>query len=254
MEGRFIVSCMFIVLATGCVSISEFYSENPFAKSYELIDYDGPLKAEHVVGLTLEQLVNERASEDYLVIGSADYTGQGNLDWTGAMVRLGYKLKAEKVDYYTWEIGVDSGTRILAMPTTQNSTASVWGANGLQTINVTTTGTTMIPYNYSVPRNEFHVLYFKKMKHPFPFGISFDIPSDDIAKKIGTRNIVEVTSVVPGKLAWKNNLFKGDLILEVDGKKATVNNVREFCKNSIGKKMRIRRLGKDVIITIKEDD
>lgn len=254
MKVRNIGGCTFVLLVAGCASISQCYSENPVAKNYELIDYDGPLKAEHVAGLTLKQLVDERASEDYMVIGSADFTGEGNFDWTGAMVRLGCKLKAGKIDYYTWEIGVDSRTGFFAMPTTQNSTASVWGANGLQTINVTTTGTTMVPYNYSVPRNEFHVIYFKKMKHPPSFGIVFDIPNDDVAKELGTRNVVEIMSVVPGKLAWKNNLFKGDLILEVDGNKATVNNVREFGKNSIGKTMKIRRSGKEVIITIKDDD
>ena len=82
------------ILFSGCASIEEFYSENPHAKRIELIDYDGALKAEPVVGLDRDQLIVARESEDYFPIGSADYTGPGNQDWTGAMVRLGRKPAA----------------------------------------------------------------------------------------------------------------------------------------------------------------
>ena len=238
---------------SGCASIARYYSVNPASQKIELIDYDGPLYASPVFDMDLERLVDQRSSEDYFLIGSADYTGRGDLDWTGAMVRLGRKLKAEKVDYFTNYLRTENYIGVVTVPTTHNSTATVWGPNGPRSIDITTTGTAAVPYNFSAPRNEFHVLYFKKMKHPLPFGMTFGMPNDEIAKSAGTRNVTVILRVIPGKIAWKNNLFKGDVILEVDGQKATMENVGSFCRNSNGKKMKIRRDGKDLEITIRVD-
>ena len=241
------------LLFTGCLSIDQFYTPNRFASEIEVLDYEGPLKAEQVVGMSFDQLLDLRAAEDYILIGTANFTGQGNVDWTVAMESLGRRLKAEKIDFHTQYLGTEQNTRVLAVPTVYNSTATVWGPNGPRTVNVSTTGMNTMPYTYSVPRNAFSVCYFKKLKNKYPFGMSFGAPNEDVAKELGTRSAVVIARVVPGKIAWKNDLFKGDIILEVDGKKATQDNVIAFCKDSNGKKMKIRRGDKDFEITIHAD-
>ncbi len=247
------VAALTAILLSGCASIDRFYSENPNARHLEFLDYDGPLKAEEVVGMDLDSLLDVREADDYFLVGAADYNGPGNVDWTGAMVRLGRRLKAEKIDYFTRYLNTDSGTGVIPMTTPQTSTVAVWGPNGLRTVNVTTMSTTLLPYRYNIPRNEFHVLYFKKLKNPALFGIVFGPPDAEAAKKIGTRKVLTILRVVPGKIAWKNDLFEGDIIMEVNGLKATEENVLSFCKDSIGKKMKVRRGDKEIEVTIKAD-
>lgn len=227
-------------LVTGCASVEKFYTAVPTG-DIALVDYEGDLQADLVQGMCLDDLIMNRAAEDFMLVGRADFNAPSQQDWTGAMVRKGRAIKAEKIDYYTWYDRTDTGTGVLSMPTTQTSTGTVWGPAGPRTVTMTTTGTTMMPYNYSVARNEYHVFYFKKMKNPLRMGLFMDIPNDALAKKVGTRNALLVVGVVPRKLAWKNDLFKDDVIFEIDGKIPTIEDVRLITP---GVKLKIWRDGK----------
>lgn len=216
-----------LLLLTGCgASISRYYTANQAVTDVELVDYAGPLSAEPIKGMSLEELIDKRSGEDYLPIGTANYTANGNLNWQGAMVRLGSRLNAEKIDYLSRYIRTETESGVVP------------------------SGDFMALYSETIPIHEYCVVYFKKMRHPFVFGVAFGAPDEATARKLGTRNALVITRVVPGKIAWKNDLFKGDVLLEVDGKQATKESVEEFCQNSIGKKMKIQRDGKVIEKTI----
>lgn len=225
---------------TGCLSVDEFYTAVPTG-DIALIDHEGDLNADPVQGMSLDDLILNREAEDYALVGHADFNAPSHQDWTGAMVRKGRDIKAAKIDYYTWYDRTDSGTGFLSMPTTQTSTGTIWGPTGLRTVTMTTTGSTIMPYNYNITRNEYRVFYFKKRLHPLRMGLTMAIPNDELAKKFGTRRAVHVTSVVPGKLAWKNDLFTDDVILDIGGKSPTFEDVRLIAP---GTKLKIWRDGK----------
>lgn len=248
---RIVGICPMLLFLIGCGSnIARYYKPLPDVTNVEVNDYVGPLKAERLGNMDINQLIGNMLAEDYVLIGTADFTGDGSKNWCGAMVRLGQKLMAEKIYYSSSYHSTDYKTGCVSMPTTYNSTATIWGASGPRTVNVSTMGTTAIPYSYSVPRNAFNVFYFKKLKEAPKFGMYFGSPDEEMARKIGTRNAIVISRVVRGKIAWKNDLFEGDIILEVDGKKATHENVLAFSKDCHNKTIKIRRDEKELCIKI----
>lgn len=237
MAGCLIAAMLFC----GCTSISRYYAPNPAAADLQLSDYEGPLTAISVGAKDVDGLMRQMLAEDYVLIGTADFTGNGDLNWCGAMVRLGEDLKAEKIFYASQYLGTEHSVGYMAMPTSYSSTATVWGHHGPRSVSVTTYGSQYVPYDNVYSMNAFSVMYFKKEFDPPPFGIVFRSPDDELARAIGTRSVVVVEMVIPGKVAWKNDLFAGDIILEVDGKKATVEAVREFCRHCHGKTLKLKR-------------
>lgn len=229
------------VLISGCSSISRYYVANPAAAQFELADYEGPLEAQSIPSADVDSLVSRMLAEDYVLIGTADFTGNSELDWCGAMVRLGEELKAEKLYYTFGYIGTEHSVGYMSVPTMSSSTATVWGHRGPRTVNVATYGSQVVPYDYSYAMNAYSVMYFKKNRKPSAFGIVFGSPDDNLARKIGTRKAMVINTVIPGKIAWKNDLFVGDIILEVDGEKATEEVVAALCSSCQGKKLKIQR-------------
>lgn len=248
---RIVGICSMLMFLIGCRSnIARYYKPLPDVINVEVNDYVGPLKAEPLGNMDMKQLFDNMLAEDYILVGTADFTGDGTKNWSGAMVRLGQKIKAEKIYYSSSLHSTEYKTGCVSMPTTYNSTATIWGASGPRTVNVNTMGTTAIPYSYSVPRNAFNVFYFKKLKKSPKFGMLFGLPDEEMARKIGTRNAIVVNRVIRGKIAWKNDLFEGDVILEVNGEKATQENILAFTKDCQNKTMKIRRDGKELCIKI----
>lgn len=242
--GFALLAAVGAMLVGGCASVEPYYTAIP--SDAALADYEGELKANLVQGKDAEGLILARAAEDYLLVGRADFHAPAYDDWTGAMVRKGRAIKAEKVDYFTWYLDTQTESGIMTVPTTQTSTGTVWGPRGPRTVVTTTTGTTLVPYQYNFSRNEYHVFYFKKTKSPSAFGIFTAYPDDEFARKLGTRKAIVVTGVVPNKLAWRNDLFKGDVILEIDGLVATAESVRALDANAVGKSLKIWRDGKEI--------
>ena len=197
--------------------------------------------------VNLQTIVYTIAAEDYILIGRADFTGNANARWKGPMLRLGKTLKAEKIDYTSEYARTDLQTETLIIPTYGISTGTVWGPSGPRSVTMTTSGSTMAPYSYSVQMNNFHVFYFKKLLVPPSFGVFIAEPTDETALLIGTRKAFVITGVVPNKLAWQNDLFKGDVILEVEGQKPTADLLKALGNDPVGKKIKIWRNGEILI-------
>ncbi len=244
------------LMCGGCrTSIQRYYTPMPIDGS-TVLDYEGSPQITQVHDGNIDNLILKRAAEDYILVGRADFTGDASARWTGPMVRLGRNIKAEKIDYTSAYARTDLETDMLFVPTYGTATSTVWTPSGPRTVTMTTSGSTMAPYTYSVQMNEFHVFYFKKLLFPSPFGIFITEPTDEIALKVGTRKAIVISGVVPNKLAWQNELFKGDVILEIEGQKPTAERLKAFSDNPIGKKLEIWRNGEILVkeITDADDD
>ena len=234
----------------GCrTSIQRYYTPMPI-DNILVLDYEGRPQISQIHD-DLNDLILKRAAEDYILIGRADFTGNANARWKGPMLRLGKTLKAEKIDYTSEYARTDLQTEMLIIPTYGISTGTVWGPSGPRSVTMTTSGSTMAPYSYSVQMNNFHVFYFKKLLFPPSFGVFIAEPTDETALLIGTRKAFVITGVVPNKLSWQNDLFKGDVILEVEGQKPTADLLKALGNDPVGKKIKIWRNGailiKDII-------
>lgn len=248
-----ILSAAFLACLCGCASIQPYYTPQPDVAESELLPYTGPLQAELVAGTNIAQRIAQREADDYAFIGSAAFTGAADENWTGAMVRLGRTLKAEKIDYFTWYAGTDTATGVTSVPVMRTSFGTVWGPDGPRTVPVTTLDTDWLPYSYSVPCNAYRVLYYKKRKEPLPMGIRYDWPSEVLGRQIGTRKALEITLVAPGRTGWKNDLFAGDVVLAVNGRTPTKERMRRFCQAPAGGTLRIWRDGQIIEKTISVD-
>lgn len=240
------------LLFAGCANdISCFYTPNLDADRVALEDtYWGILEPVNIGSLSYDQLIDRLASEDYFHIGTASFIGPVNEDWCAAMVSLGYRLKAGRI-YFSARYHSDRiETGYTKKTVTHDSTATVWGPNGPQNITMSGLGTQNVPYTCTVPQNEYHVYYFKKMRFPYAFGVVVGLPDEEEARKIGTRNAVYIRRVTTGKVGWKNDLFPGDEILEVDGEVANLQNVLSVCEKYNGRKLKIRRGEKELTIII----
>lgn len=246
--GLFLLTIAFVV--SGCASIESYYVPVPTGDA-QLMDYEGELTPELAQDKSSDELILRRASEDYVLIGRADFGGPSEDDWVSAMVRQGEAVKAEKVDYFTWFDRIEKRTGVMNMPVTQTSYATVCGPRGPRTVSMTTTSTAYVPYDYNVSCNEYHVFFFKKTRNPSRFGAMFALPDDDLAKKIGTRSGVAIRAVVPEKQAWTNDLFRDDVIQEIDGQPATLTSVKILDQSAPGHRLKIWRDGKVIEKTIR---
>lgn len=229
----------------GCASVRRYYTPNSEVSASEVSDFEGIIDIQYVSGMDWESRVALREAQGYALIGTADYIGK-DANWTGAMRRLGESLKAEKIDYFKKYAGTGSESGVLPVPVTQTATGTAWGTGGFETVSVSSTQVSLIPFQHDIVRNEYHVLYYKKRTTPLLFGLKFAPVGEDLARRVGTRNIQVITLVVPDGQAWKNNLFRGDVILAVDGKDPTKENVLAFFRDAHGRMIKIWRDGKIV--------
>ena len=243
---------MALILCCGCASIGRYYVPNPEVSSADVIDYDGYPDVELVIDGDIESCIAKREAQGYALVGSADYVGK-DANWTGAMRRLGKTLGVEKIDYFKKYAGTDSATDVIPIQTTQLTPGTAWGTGGLGTMSMTTTQTSFVPYQYDVVKNEYHVLCYKKRLRPLPFGLKVSPVGEDLARQVGTRRAMVITSVVPDSFGWRNNLFKGDVILDVDGHVPTNGNVISLFGRANGKPMKIWRDGKVIEVILKDD-
>lgn len=241
------------LFVTGCASIDPYYVEVP-AGNAALADHAGEdVAAELIPGFDFERHVINRLGEDWALVGRADFVADSALDWPDAMTRKGRDVKAGKVDYFTCFHGTDVETGFMSVPVTETYTGTSRGRHGKsRTVTTTTVTHDYLPYSYTVTRNEYHAFFFKKMLHPLKFGIIMATPDDALAKQIGTRGAILVAGVVPGKIAWKNDLFAGDVILALDGRAVTIESVQAQDADVVGRTVRIWRDGKTFEKTIRE--
>lgn len=235
----------------GCVSVSQYYTPNPQAEGLEFVDYEGEVAVETFVPGEADKITDALMAKDYYPIGSASFVGRGDVDWCGAFERLAKDLKAEKVCYSAGYVATEHSVSYMNMPTINHSTATVYGHHGRHTVHMTTMSDNYVPYTYDVQINEYQAIYFKKMRHPSAFGMYYEFPDEKLSRELGTRRVVVISRVVPRKIAWRNDLFVGDVISEVDGENVDEENVRALCANPIGRKVKILRGDRELTITIK---
>lgn len=238
------------LVVSGCASIESYYVPVPTGDA-RLIDYEGEITPELAPDKSADELILRRAAEDYVLVGRADFGGPSEEDWVSAMARQGEAVMAEKVDYFSWFSRIEKRTGMMNVPVTQTSYATVCGPRGPRTVSMTTTSNTYVPYDYNVSCNEYHVFFFKRAMNPSRFGAMFALPDDDLAKRVGTRSGVVICAVVPEKQAWTNDLFRGDVIQEVDGQPATLTSVKGLDQNATGRRLKIWRDGKIIEQTIR---
>lgn len=243
---------MALILCCGCASIRRYYVPNHEVSSADVIDYDGCPNVELVIDGDIESRIAKREAQGYALVGSADYVGK-DANWTGAMKRLGKTLGVEKIDYFKKYVGTESTTGVIPIQTTQLTTGTTWGAGGMGTMSMTTTHTSFIPYQRDVVKNEYHVLYYKKRLRPLPYGLKFSPVGEGLARQVGTRSAMVIMLVVPDSFGWRNNLFKGDVILEVDGHVPTSKNAISLFDRANGKPMKIWRDGKVLEVILQDE-
>jgi len=248
MKTSYIFSLVLILLS-GCASIQPYYVAVPTG-DLETIDFEGEVSAELMPDADFDELILRRAAEDYALVGRADFGAPGEEDWTGAMQRMGRDIKAAKIDYSMKYERTESRTGYMTVPTMQTTYGTAWSPNGPQPVSLTTTVNTHVPYSYSVSCNEYHVYFFKKVRSPSVFGAISSELGDELAKRVGTRNAVLIRGVIPRKQAWKNELFKGDVILTIDGKPANLTDMKAIDRNMVGRKLELWRDGKKLKKTI----
>lgn len=152
-----------LLLVCGCASVDRYYC--PVSTGgQEVVDYEGDLYAEMICEKSETDLLKARTAEGYVLVGRADFTVPSKEHWVGAMVAKGEEIKAGKVDYRTWYARTATETGIASVPTVNASLSTEWGPGGLPPTAAPTTENMVVPYNYNVDYNEYHVYYFKKRK------------------------------------------------------------------------------------------
>ena len=79
------------MLLIGCGSnIARCYKPLPDVTNVEVNDYIGPLKAAPLGSMDINQLIDNVLAEDYVLIGTADFTGDGS--------KIGWRHGSSKID------------------------------------------------------------------------------------------------------------------------------------------------------------
>lgn len=239
------------LLVTGCVSenLERFYSP----VNIETADCI-PCMADPVIerrsGNSTEDVFN-MMEFDYAPIGVLAFEGGEYDGLERSIFNLAKKNHAEKVLVYGEYVRTESGSGAIPM-TTYNTTfvTTPNGFGGFSSTPVTTSNTSYIPYSYSNRRFNYEAVFYCKVTNPSRFGAAFSELSEQEARSIGSRDHIKIHRVIRGKPAWKCNLFAGDIILEANGQKATIELIRQLAEEG-DVTVKILRDGKEKVIVVK---
>jgi S1-C subfamily serine protease len=167
------------------------------------------------------------------------------------------KVNAEIVVYYSEYTNTVSGSVPLTLPTTQTSTTNMqgtaYGSGGYATMTgtatTTTTGsrTTYIPY--STDRYDFAATYWVKLK-PMSLGVYFEDLTTETRQRIGSNKGVFITTVVNDSPAFMADIFPGDIVRTMNGRKViSQQDFSEKIAASAGKRVELGLLRDDELIT-----
>lgn len=234
---------------TGCVScnLDRFYSPLDCG---ETIPWNAEPTFEHRAGDSLNDSY-KMLDDDYIPIGVCVFEG-GEFDSHADQIRrIAKKHHAERVLIYTQYDHTDSGTAAIPM-TTYNSVpvTSTSHFSGYSTSFVTMPNTMMMPFSYSNRRYVYRILFYRKLLNPGKLGVLFGELSEEESRLVGSREFMKIIYVCRGKAGWKANLFKGDIVLEVNGIRPSM----EIIRKAIGEGIvtfKLLRDGKELLIPIK---
>lgn len=246
---RIVGIILFGALFAGCRShdLNRYYT--PIA-GVTGVAFEGDPTIEARVGDPMED-VYKMMESDYIAIGIASFDGVECARYKGPILKLAKEHKAEKALTYCrynrteMEVGA---VPISTLNTTTVQTPSPFG--GFQTTTVMTPTTSFVPYSSSNNVYNNDVVLYQRDANPPKFGALFCELSEDEARSFGTRDYMKIKRVIRGKAAWNSNLFGGDIVLEVNGKKPTPEEVRKHAAEG-EVVVKISRNGQEKVVVVK---
>ena len=236
------------VLLCGCVKsgVQEFYTPVPLPSSH--VGNTVPCNSPQVFGFP-----NGVASSDIgLFMFEDGYIEIGNASWNGAEENVEAEAikKGAEVGACIVLINTEyTGAHQSVIPVTNynpGTTSTVYATNGgTATIyNPGTTSTNYIPH--SVSRFNYEAVFFAKLKEqPHLLGVTTRLPPESYMQLTDSRTGILVVAVRKNSVAYKANIFKGDIISKVNGTPCTFTYGKiEQLKNNSENELEIYRNGK----------
>lgn len=243
----FVVTCL---LFSGCVTnnLDRYYMS---FECGDTIPCEGEPMIERRNG-DAKADIYKMLDDDYAAIGVCAFEG-GEFDgYENQIRRMAKERKVEKVLAYSRYDRTESGATGIPLTTYNTSTVMTPTPFGGYTTSFVTTPSTMVmPVSYSNRRFNYDIVFYRKIPNPPKLGLLFEELTEEEAKSVASRECIKVLYVIRNKAAWKSsNLFKGDIILEVNGQRPTVELIRKAADTG-EVSFKIFRDGKQLIVTVR---
>lgn len=196
-----------LVLSSGCASsaLLNYYEAIPDVEEETIPD-----EAEQQI-VWSKDLVLDQAKwreDGYMAVGRLKYVGA---PCSSASFRLVARTcKAPYILLKKTPQGRTSGSIATTMTTTVLTPSPTGGL-----VATPQTSTMLVPYEESI--YIYDALFLRREKYKSRLGIDVEPLSRDDVLRAETRKAVVVKNVLKTGLAWRNDVFEGDVILSIDG-------------------------------------
>ena len=219
-----IIIVITILMISGCVSpYSKFYTDNTggddITKDKKYIITNNEPEVRQGTDPINDQLL--MLENGYFMIGSSVFNA-GNVSEEGAISKA-KEIHASVVLLCSRYSETESGYTPLTLPNTSTSSTTangnIYGQGGSVSYNGTSnttyngTKTTYIPF--SVKKYDYAASYWVKRKPPI-FGVIPTPLDQEVHKKIGTNKGMLVAVVIKGSPAFYADIFKNDILLNIN--------------------------------------
>lgn len=223
MNIKLLILVLLLLLLAACANpFVQFYRPSVYYDSSRRADIP-PERPEVIVGSNPQQDYKNYMEAGYVLIGTSSFNGASGKYGVDDVVDEGHKVGADLIIVYSHYTNTISGVMPWTMPQTEtsmtNMNGSIYGSQGMTTINGTATTTTYgsqttyIPYSFN--RSNYLAIYLAKIKPRL--GTYFKNLDDQERQTIGSNSGVVVTIVVNQSPAFNANILPGDIILKLNG-------------------------------------
>lgn len=222
MNIKILILVLPLILLAACANpFVQFFRPNIY---YDASRRSGtpPNTPEVIAGRNPQQDYKNYMEAGYVIIGTSSFNGRSGNYGLDDAIDEGQKVGADLVVVYSHYTNTVSGVIPWTMPHTETSTTnvngSIYGNQGMTTINgtasTTTYGsqTTYIPY--SVNWSNYLAVYLAKVKPRL--GAFYNNLDDQERQAVGSNTGVVVTIIVNQSPAFYANILPGDIILKLN--------------------------------------